>query len=169
MNKSIIAALIPKEGRQRICEAKKRLDQLLEITQCAHCKKSKPLSEFGEDKSGHLGFSKFCQACSDYLNDPQNNYKCSKCGKTKGIENFYRIKNVIHHEWCIECVKHFVNKRASNGFTRKCSVCGEVKLASTENFYITIGCKDFLKPACRTCERIREKKLREKNKKMINK
>lgn len=164
MTKIEILNIIPKEGRNNIKEVKKRLDQLLEITECIKCKESKPLNEFAEDKNGYLGFSNICQVCSDKMGSTYNLNKCEKCGEFKSYNNFYKVRKKDYSKYCIECTRKIINDRALEGITRQCIECGEVSPATTEYFYVTITCKDLLKPVCKKCDNIRKFKSRKSNK-----
>lgn len=161
MNKTRILSIIPREGRRNIREAKKRLDQLLEITQCIICKESKPLSEFAEDKNGYLGFSNVCQLCSNKMSHSNIQCKCELCGEFKNYDNFYKIRGKDYYKYCIECTRKVIDERALEGITKQCTECGQEKLATTEYFYVTITCKDLLKPLCKICDNKRKKKSRE--------
>jgi hypothetical protein len=167
MSKINVYNIITEEGRNNIKQAKKRLDQLLEITQCIICNESKPLNEFAEDKNGHLGFSNVCQECSK-KGISHTKKKCEKCGEFKRYNRFYRIRRKDYSNYCIECTRKMIDERGITGITKQCSECGEVKPSTTEYFYVTITCKDFLKPVCKKCDNIR--KIKSKNmKKQIEK
>ncbi len=162
MDKKQLEDIIPIEGRKKIQEARKRLDSILEITQCIHCKKNKPLNEFSEDINGYLGFSRICLACNNKLSQLNTHRICKKCGELKENNFFYKIRRQGYFDYCIECTKDLINEKALKGATKKCACCGKIKAASTENFYVTVTCKDMLKPLCKICS---DKRKKEKKKK----
>lgn len=165
MKRSRSINIITKEGRTNIKEASKRLNKLLEMTQCIVCKENKPLSEFSEDKNGHLGFSSICETCGDKMEYPIAQNKCKKCGEVKSYNNFYKIRKQGYYEYCMECTKKIINEKAATGLEKKCTSCNIAMPASTEYFYITITCSDLLKPVCRVCDDKKKKELREQKNK----
>gem|GEM_PF-3905430 len=144
-------------GRKNIREADKRLSQLLEITKCDNCNRKKPLSEFAEDKNGYLGFSNICQECADNGGKLQTHKTCIKCNMEKSLKDFYKLRNNLYYEFCRDCTKKLIDKKAFRGHTKKCSTCGEVFPASTQYFYVGITCTDFLEPNCKSCDSKKEK------------
>ncbi|MDF2883773.1 MAG: hypothetical protein K0R54_4337 [Clostridiaceae bacterium] len=165
MKRSKIISIIPKEGRTNIIEARKRLNKLLEMTQCIICKENKPLSEFAEDKNGYLGFSNICKVCSDTIEYPHTQNKCKKCGEYKSYNNFYKIRRQGYYKYCIECTKKMINEKAAAGLKKQCTSCNKIMPASTEYFYVTVTCSDLLKPICRVCYDKKKKELRNKRNK----
>ncbi|MCX7923500.1 MAG: hypothetical protein N3B21_16045 [Clostridia bacterium] len=160
MSKNDILDYIPEEGKKNIKKVQKKLDDLLEITQCIKCKKRKPLSEFAEHKDGYLGFSKICVSCFDEKDGPDPLITCKSCGKLKSYEKFYKIRDNKLFGDCIDCIRSSIEEKALNGHTKKCTVCGEEKSASLENFRISATGKDSLISACKICEKTSTPKLK---------
>lgn len=149
-----IKDIISREGIKNIKVVEKRLNRLLEITQCVKCKVKKPLNEFSEDKDGHLGYSNICKLCSGKSEHEQACYKCKKCEEYKSINNFYLVKGERHIEYCIECIKHMINENASGGLLKQCYTCGENKPATTQYYYVSLTSKGMLKRNCISCENL---------------
>ncbi len=152
-----IYSMLTEIGRKNIREADKRLSQLLEITKCDICNKKKPLSEFAEDKNGYLGFSNICQECTDQGKTIQTQKKCINCNTVKNLQDFYKLHNNLYYEFCRDCTKKLIDKKAARGHTKRCPTCGEILPASTQYFYVGITCKDFLEPNCKACDSKKEK------------
>lgn len=155
-----IKKIISKEGRKNLKKAEKRLEKLLEVTQCIICKKYKPLSEFAEDKSGYLGFSNICKQCSCLSKSNSLTKECKLCGQLKEYNHFYKY-NSYYYDYCIECTRKIIDEKAANGLLRKCSKCGKTMPASTKYFDVELHCKDLIRTTCKKCDLERRKQKKQ--------
>lgn len=151
MSRKLTLGLISKEGRQNLKQAKERLFNLLEITQCIICKEKKQLIEFAEDRNGKLGYSNICLVCSKKMEHSHTLCRCEKCGELKEHHKFYVVRRQGYYKYCIDCTKQIINSKADTGYKKQCPVCKEIKPASTKYFDVSVTSIDSLQRKCKLC------------------
>lgn len=112
---------------------------------------------------------------------PPGYKKCSKCGRVlpANTDNFYRNKNIKGGlgSQCKECQnvsnrkvyeKKHPKEEYPNGY-KKCTKCGRVLEANTDNFYRDRGVKCGFHSRCKDCDKEHDKKYNKENKEKIAK
>lgn len=119
------------------------------------------------------------------MNIPYVFKKCSKCGRwlVASKVNFYKNKNGKYglSSWCKDCMKdynknyyeekekHYIESIKNNSgehtvLYKKCTKCGRLLVANTNNFHKRKDSKDGLGSWCKECENARCKKYKKEHK-----
>lgn len=149
------------------------------LKKCSRCHEVKDITEFNADRSKKDGFNTRCKEC-DYechkirrekfqkRTDKQlphiTSKRCSKCGETKSVAEFYPVltNKDGYGDWCKVCCREqkrsyyrkLAMRRKSQILcttTKRCPTCAKVKPVS--EFYKSVGKPNGHAAICRDCSK----------------
>jgi len=169
-------------SREYIEAKKKREDRKYQPIhlKCYRCKQTKPIREFGNDKSTQSGKSNTCKTCNregsgkkQSLEKRLTEKRCDRCQKLKHIKKFTHTSNegeVIKNDICSSCYqnrrltssKEKMIKAGIKNKNQECIICEN--LLPIEEFYLrrrtnySFEEETWLSKECKPCVRSELKK-----------